>query len=141
MLDDVVVPLPRSVLTSPLCAAADAALAPKGFRLKTWKESLADHRQTVPHGDDGAMGWAAGLWLGAFFPLLIVILIPSFVIPGLGQPGLWRQVTTWLLGIPLALAPWCLIRHALSGGKAQPNLLDDLTGAVLALAFLLIPLP
>jgi hypothetical protein len=34
-----------------------------------------------------------------------------------------------------------LIRHVLSSGKAQPNLLDDLTGALLALALLLIPLP
>lgn len=141
VLDDGVVPLPRSVLTSPLCAAADAALAPTGFRRKTWNQSLAEHRKTVAHGDDGAMGWAAGLWLGAFFPLLIVILIASFLIPGLDQPGLWRQVTTWLLGIPLVLAPWCLIRHVLSSGKAQPNLLDDLTGALLALALLLIPLP
>lgn len=87
------------------------------------------------------MGWAAGLWLSAFFLLLLAILVPSFLIPGLDQPGPWRFVTTWLLGVPLALAPWCLIRHVLSGGMAQPNLLDDLIGGMLALVLLLVPLP
>lgn len=87
------------------------------------------------------MGWAAGLWLGAFFPVLIAILVPSFLIPGLDQSGVWRQMTTWLLGIPVVLTPWCLIRHALSSGTAQPNLFDDLLGALLAVVLLFIPLP
>lgn len=33
------------------------------------------------------MGTAAALWLGAFVPLLILILIPTFIVPGLDQPG------------------------------------------------------
>lgn len=85
------------------------------------------------------MGIAAALWLGAFVPVLILILIPTFLIPGLDQPGVWHTVTTWLLGIPLASAAWCVLRHVLSSGSAQPNLLDDLMGAVLALILLLIP--
>ena len=85
------------------------------------------------------MGTAAALWLGAFAPVLILILVPTFLIPGLDQPGLWHTVTNWLLGIPLALVAWCGLRHVLSSGKAQPNLFDDLMGAVLALVLLLIP--
>jgi hypothetical protein len=85
------------------------------------------------------MGTAAALWLGAFVPVLLLILIPTFLIPGLNQPGVWHTMTTWLLGIPIALAAWCGLRQVLSSGTAQPNLFDDLMGVVLALGLLLIP--
>jgi len=138
MPDHEIVSLPRSVLTSPLCAAFDTALAPREFRREIWRGSLADQ----PAGPQNGGGRSHGDGCRALARRLCSApdSHTDSDIHSSGTGSAWRlTLTTWLLGIPLASAAWCGLRHVLSSGTAQPNLFDDLMGAALALILLLIP--
>ncbi len=111
-----------SVLTSPLCASADALLAPRGYRWATWRASRASHRTIDDHG---CMGWAAGLWLASFFPLLLMVIGCVWLIPELSLDPVFQGVTAAILATALAQSGWCLLRHWLSGGRANPTIFDD----------------
>lgn len=119
-----------SFMSGPLGRAALAMLFPPDVR--------GALRRSNAGGGEGDLGWAAGAWVAAFVPVVAVVIAVNLLLPGLAPNAVFHFVTTWLLGLPLAGAGWCLLRHVAGGERARPNLVDDIVIVVVALVMALI---
>jgi len=117
-------------MSAPLGRVALAMLFPRKVR--------GELRRSNSGGDEGDLAWAAGAWVAAFVPILAVVVALNLLLPALAPNAVFHFVTTWLLGLPLAGAGWCLFRHVLGGERARPHLVDDLVILVVALVMALV---
>lgn len=117
-------------MTGPLGRGALATLFPR----EVWGEL----RRSNSGGGEGDLAWAAGAWAAVFVPVVGVIIALNLLLPGLAPNAVFHFVTTWLLGVPLAGAGWCLLRHVAGGERARPSLVDDIVILVVALVMALI---
>jgi len=99
------------------------------------REVRGELRRSNSGGGEGDLGWAAGAWVAAFVPVVAVVIALNLFLPTLASNAVFHFVTVWLLGVPLAGAGWCLIRHLAGGDQARPNLVDDIV--ILAVALLM----
>lgn len=117
-------------MTGPLGRTALAMLFPR----EVWGEL----RRSNSGGGEGDLAWAAGAWVALFVPVVGVVVALNLLLPALASDAVFHFVTVWLLGVPLAGAGWCLLRHVAGGERARPSLLDDIVILVVALVMALI---
>jgi len=102
------------------------------------REVRGELRRSNSGGREGDLAWAAGAWVAVFVPIVAVVVALNLLLPALGSDAVFHFVTVWLLGVPLAGAGWCLLRHVAGGERARPSLVDDIVILVVALVMALI---